>query len=120
MLIKDIQGFLEDLESSIFLGFIPDEPANVCVINATGGYAPARIVDGTKTVEQPTFQVIIRDGDYTSGDARIQAVVDLLDGYSDETYIHIFRQSEVIPLGKDEKERSRFSVNFYARYERSV
>jgi len=120
MLIDDIKTVLSTLESNIFLHTLPDAPDNVCVIQATGGYLPKRIIDGSATIEQPTFMVIIRDVSYAAGDARITAVRDKLDGYCDSTYSAIFRQSNILPLGKDEKGRSRFSVNFWAKYKRSV
>ena len=127
MLATDIETIIGNLENKIYIGYMPDGTdilSNICVITPSGGYSPDRCLDGSKSIEQPTVQVMIRDESYNSGDIRIRAIMDKLDTFSGVIngvkYLHMIKmQSEPISLGNDEKGRNLFAINFHVSWEKT-
>lgn len=106
-------------EANIFIGDKPDSPNNLICMYETGGY-DSEIQMNKSVVERPTFMIKIRDTSYTSGIARCEVIKSLLTTLTNITinthfYIEIFQVGGVNVLGKDEKNRWEFSLNFKTR-----
>jgi hypothetical protein len=117
---KDIAEYLEDqgygtVGTDIFIGWMPDTPTNAIVVTATQGRPPMVLGD----LEMPGFQVRVRNSAYDSGWTVANNILDLLHALTDATietrnYYRIDAQGSVTALGRDEKDRDLFSVNFIA------
>lgn len=109
--------------TAIFVGDMPDAPDNIICLFQSGGFDPSHSFD-SRQFEEPTFQVRIRNVSYAMADTKAQAIKDALDGQTELTingnrYISIFQQGDILPLGKDSKNRSELSLNFRVRVVRS-
>lgn len=125
-IIDDIGEYLEDqsigtVGTDIFLSKLVDTPDNVVVILDTGGAKP----DVYIPTGVPDFQVYVRNKSYASGKAKIDSIVDLLHRKANETLIsggkffyYITLATEVLYIGRDDKSRSEFSVNFNTKVKR--
>ena len=128
-LLADIKSFLvEELFlmaemvaeldiGNIYLGSMPDEPANAITVYPTGGYP--RDLSGDM-VEEPTFMIKIRNTNYETGKTLCNLAKDLLHGQNNvvlgsgttaRTVLLIEQQSDVLNLGRDEKNRQLWSIN---------
>lgn len=112
------QGVATALGTDIFIGRMPDNataPDAVIAVLDTGGPSP----DIDIPTKSPTFQVFIRNTDYDTGKAKLDAVRTALHNfYNDylvagQTFIYyIHALSEGGHLGQDEAGRDLFSMNF--------
>ena len=106
-------------ESNIFIGDKPDTPNNLICLYDTGGY-DSEINMNKCIVERPTFMIKVRDTSYVNGLARCEVIKGLLTTLTNITinthlYIEIFQVGGVNALGKDDKNRWEFSLNFKTR-----
>jgi len=123
-------GFLTDVKtlitgvSNVYIGSMPSTPDNAVAIYASGGYP--RDLSGTE-VEEPTFQVKVRNTSYATGETLCDTIKDLLHGQHDKTIgtggtarkiLLIQQQGDVLNLGRDENNRQMWSINFRAYYRR--
>lgn len=112
-------------ESNIYYGDLPDTPASVCVLYATGGFDPYHTLAVQKpSHEEPTLQIRIRDTSYASGITRCETIKDALDGKCGTTinsnnYISIFMMGDINAIGRDGKNRAEFTMNFKIKVKRS-
>jgi hypothetical protein len=86
------------------------------VLYFSGGQSPQHAFDG-KVYEQPSFQVRIRDKSAAAAIAKAEAVKAALDGLHDlvigsARYLSISQRGDIMQLGKDDKGRSEYTVNF--------
>lgn len=100
--------------TDIFIGVMPDTPDDCLVLNEYGGEAPDLI--GTY-VERPNCQVRVRNDEYTTGRAKCASVIEALHTLGDTTlsgtrYLWVQARQSPIYLGRDEKKRHEWSVNF--------
>lgn len=106
------------LATNLFRNYLPDSPdIAMCVID-TGGTQP----DEYLPTKEPTFQVYIRNTTYSAGKTKLDAIrsafhqqqnVSLING---ETFFYfIMAISEGGYLGRDERGRDLFSINFRCR-----
>jgi hypothetical protein len=123
-LIEQVATYLEDnlllgtIGTNIFITYTPDSAntPDACIsVLDTGGSSP----DEYLPTKNPTFQVFIRDVDYDTGKAKLDAVRAGLHRFfsnylvAGQTYFYyIFAISEGGHLGKDEAGRDLFSINF--------
>jgi hypothetical protein len=122
MLLSDIKSLLTGITTSIFLNEIPDTPDNILGVFFSGGQSP-EMAFGSRTFEQPSFQVRVR---HTTGATAIlwaEQVKDTLNGINGLTigstrYLSIMQTGDILPLGKDAKARSEYSVNFQTKLQR--
>lgn len=101
--------------SNVFVGSIPATPDNVVGIYNTGGFA--RSLSGTK-LEEPTFQIRIRNSSYATGETLCNSIKDLLHGKTATGILIIAQQGDILDLGRDEQNRQEFSMNFRCYYRR--
>jgi hypothetical protein len=117
-LLNDISSLITT-ETYKYIGDMPDTPNNLICLFLTGGYDPE--MDLSKNaITRPTLQVRVRDTSYSSGVARCEAIQTLLRGVTNTEingnyYIEILQQSDILSLGKDDKNRSNFTINFKIR-----
>lgn len=121
MIENDVAAYLEDnaigtVSEDIFVGRMPDTPANAVVVINTNGQTPSKYVSDLRF---PTFQIIVRDESYEDGATKAKEIRDLLHGkYGlewDSGYImRIHAQQEPGHIGVDTIGRDEFSCNYYA------
>lgn len=120
-LISDIAQHLHNngigsLADSIFYGYSPADKDVVVSVLDTGGNNPDMYIP----VKDPTFQIFIRDINYDSGKAKLDAVRALLHQQTNITigsiyFYYIFAIAEGGHLGRDDAGRDLFSINFRAK-----
>jgi len=114
-LTGDIETLLTTV-SNVHLGNMPAAPDNIVCIYHTGGYA--RSSSGTQ-LEEPTFQVRVRNTNYATGFAVCNTVKDLLHNKTEGGIIYCEQQGDILDLGRDESNRPEFSINFRCYYRRN-
>ena len=122
---EDIKDMLEDssvgvgslvFATNLFIGTMPELP-DLCVgLYDTGGLGGDEAQSGTW---YPTFQVRVRGavGGYQAGYELAQSIRDALHQLTNQTfngtrYIYIFASGDILYIGKDDKDRPLFSINF--------
>ena len=105
-MFKDIKQYLEQngIDETITIGSIVD--GDGVGLFSTTGLEPTFYFDDT-TIEYPGLQVIVRNESYVKCEEIINNIFGLLnklEGYTP--------QQSPFSLGKDEKGRSEFSVNY--------
>lgn len=124
MLLDDIKGLLLPVCPNIFRMDMPDDPDNIMCLYLTGGFSPAFSFDG-RTYEQPSFQVAIRNKSADTAVSWAEQVKDILTPINNVTidsthYLDITQTSDIMPLGRDSKGRTKLTINFYAKTQRMV
>jgi hypothetical protein len=102
--------------TKIRIGKMPSAPDSVIVLYNSGGYA--RQMTGTM-VEQPTFQVRVRNADYEAAVTDCNTVKDLLHAQSTASILMIEQQGDIQDLGPDQNGRPEFTLNFRCYYRRT-
>ena len=113
-LTSDIKTLLSTV-SNVYIGSMPTTPDNAVCIYNTGGFS--RSLSGTE-VEEPTFQVRVRNTVYATGETLCNTVKDLLHGATSTKLLMIEQQGDILDLGRDESNRSEWSINFRCYYRR--
>jgi hypothetical protein len=117
-LCNDIKTLLSGVESTMYIGNMPD--ANITsVVVPTGGYNANRCLDANK-IEMPTVMVHVRDLSFTAGYSRCEAIKNILDAVTHRTVGGTFYDSirivgDINYLQVDERGRHLFSINFIIR-----
>ena len=109
---------LGTIATNIFVGSLPPTPDNCIAVINTGGVAPSiDIPDKT-----PTFQVIIRNTNYETGETTLSSVRTALHQFMNDTlvtgqtYVYsIFAVAEGGHIGRDDQGRDEFSINFQCK-----
>lgn len=116
-----MQEMLEALGSLLSVntqyGQLPDSPDNIILLNFSGGNTPRRSFGIRKpTIKEPSIQLMVRQTSYLSAAYEINRCADILleviGDYGGKTITKISQLSDVLHLGRDEKNRYMFSVNF--------
>lgn len=102
--------------TDIFIGHLPDTPNNAVVVIDTFGDAP----DPSLPIENPRFQVLVRNTAYSTGRAKLDAIMTALHKLANvtlgSTYVYaVLANSGGGHIGRDEAGRDEFSMNFRAR-----
>lgn len=123
-LLEDIKTKIDQLTSettsTIYIGDMPDN-LNVLAIYPTGGFAPNHTLNiQSASVNSPTFQIILKDSNFSNAYTRLNSIKNALSGVSMQstdllTYITIFGLSDIINLGKDKNQRTILSLNFVCK-----
>jgi hypothetical protein len=126
-MINDIYTYISENISgltggtNLFKSRQSERPNNQVVIYDTGGLAPDRYVP----TAGPTFQVLVRNTSYANGKAIVDSIVDLLHSKENvelvvgETYFYyIFLLGEAGHIGRDDKGRHEWSINFVCKIRR--
>lgn len=117
MTADDLANFLESVTGrTIYTNYLPEQVDDVVMARFTGGPRDAEL----PTIRQPSFQVIIRDSNPIAGEAlalQLEAVLHTNNFQVGAHMCSIYSKSEMIPLGPDDKQRHRFSLNFEMIYQ---
>ena len=106
-------------ESNIFIGDMPDSPNSLACIYQTSGFNQ-EINLNKESIERPTLMIKVRDTSYVNGLSRCEVIKTAINKITNTTinttfYIEIFVTGDINILGKDEKNRWQFSMNFRTR-----
>lgn len=105
------------LNGKVQYGQMPDEPDNITILNFYGGNTPTRSLGKAKPViREPYIQVRVRNTSYFNSIDLIENHIEVLENISGE-YGHkiitkLTQNGDVIPLGRDSKNRYEFTINF--------
>jgi len=117
--IDNLAKYLEDneigtLKTDLFKAYLPSEPDDIVVVYDTGGFKP----DVYLPTGLPTFQVYVRSVNYTTGKAKVDEIVALVNRKAnlqlvdDGVYFYYLTlMSEPVHIGRDSNERDEFSIN---------
>ena len=126
MIINEIANYLQTQDigtkgTDIFLSRQSDSPNDQIVIYNTGGIEPDRYLP----TADPTFQIIVRNTNYQTGESLVADIVDALHQVTnveleeDGTYYYyIFLMGEAGHIGRDDKGRHEWSINFICKVQR--
>lgn len=115
-----MQEMLEDigkqLTGVIQYGQMPDEPDNVTLLNFYGGNTPTRSLGKAKpTIREPYIQVRVRNKSYFNSIELIEKHISTLESLSgtfgNKTVTKISQITDIMPLGRDSKNRYEFTIN---------
>ena len=113
-LTTEIKTLLSSV-SNLYIGSMPATPDNAVCIYNSGGFA--RSLSGTE-VEEPTFQIKVRNTSYATGETLCNTINDLLHGASSTKILMIEQQGGINDIGRDESNRQEFTQNFRCYYRR--
>ena len=116
-LLEDVELLITGIEPVIYISAFPsDSIDNICSLYLIPGRPPQHVFGQKKPAfRQPSFQVRIRDNSYQLALDRLTAIIEELDGHNGINGImQIMAESDIIPLGKDTKDRSELICNFNA------
>lgn len=100
---------------SPYIGSMPAIPDSAVCIYATGGYK--RSLSGTY-LEEPTFQIKVRNTSYLTGETLCSTIKDLLHGAKTTKVLMIEQQGDMLDCGRDESNRQEWTINFRCYYRR--
>jgi len=114
------------LGSTLFLGTLPDSPDNCVAIYEYEGMAPRESFGGNPyDIDMPRIQIMVRSAreDYSTARDKAKTIRDLLSDLTDVTIsstkvLRVASLGAFVPVGLDDKDRPRISVNFQAYVER--
>lgn len=102
--------------TNLFSGEMPAQPVDCVALWTYGGGVP-HLVDN---VDEPTFQVRVRDTIYTTGETTVNSIFNALQGIYERTLVasgdwywnRMFAIQNPFYLGRDELQRHQFACNF--------
>jgi hypothetical protein len=98
---------------------MPDTPDDAICLYLTGGYNPENSLN-SGVIRRPTVMCRVRDMSYESATGRIADIVTSLTNVFNTTvngtfYLEILLLGDINSLGKDNRNRWDFTVNFKVR-----
>lgn len=121
---EDIKTLLTGITTNIKIDDMPDTPDALMCLYHTGGYDPEyEMGQQLPTFEYPTIQVRIRHTYTATALQWANSVKNTLSGLTESTingtrYISIMQQGDILQLGKDDKNRAKYSLNFRCQIQR--
>jgi hypothetical protein len=104
---------------NIFVGSYPDDPDNmIALVGQIGSDMPNKNI---RDFEYPRFQVVVRNTDFETGSGKLREVRELLHDQLAVELVNFYvlriqAQQDGYPIGRDEKGRYEFSINFTAQH----
>lgn len=97
---------------TIYTGYLPDTPDNCIAVYETAG-RPSEL----HGIDQPNFQIVVRDTSYSSAATTIQNIQDLLQFTTNTTingtfYLNISNLQAPFSTGRDSDLRVIFNQNY--------
>jgi len=98
--------------TDIFYGFLPDDPSNAIAVYDTSG-RPSELHD----IEQPNFQITVRNTSYVNASSTIDSIQAVLQNLTNTTingtfYLNIQNLQAPFSAGWDVEERIEFKQNY--------
>jgi len=123
LLIQEVAEYLENASvgtrgTDIFVSSLPESPDNCIALFENSGVEANKYVP----LENPSFQVLIRNTSYATGRAKAEDVkdvflrknnVELTTGGTHALFIHPV--ADVGYIGRDKNDRHEWSINFNMR-----
>jgi len=116
--VEDIVTYLQTSgigtkNTDIFGYSMPETPNNCIVVYPTGGYPR----DKAGFIEYPTIMIHVRNELASTAESKINAILEALHRVVNTTmngtrYLSVYARDEGVSLGKDDQQRSTWSVNF--------
>ena len=105
------------LSGKVQYGQMPDEPDNITLLNLYGGNNPTRSLGKAKPmIRQPQIQVRVRNTSYFNSINLIESHIETLQSisgeYGNKEIMKISQIGDIMPLGRDTKNRYEFTINF--------
>ena len=121
--IADMATLVTLITSNIYLADEPDTPDNCLTFRPTGGFDTLHCLGSLTSdyaAEQPTFQIRVRHEDPETALEWCDSLKAIYNGLvdteiNDITYLSVFMQGNINPLGKDDRGRAIFTLNFVAK-----
>jgi hypothetical protein len=114
-LLSKIKDLLDEQEMFIFRGTMPEATPNECVSISMIPGRPADLdLDGV-SMRNPSFRVVVRDTDYDTCESRLEAIITILTATHTSSILAIYIESDMVDLGKDNKNRSSIYCNFQVK-----
>lgn len=125
-MINEVAEYLEDqsigtVGTDIFISRQSDTPDNQIVIYLSGGLEPDRYLP----TADPTFEIVVRNKTYQTGQSKVDSIVTALHQYvngalqtSGTYFYYIELLTEPNHIGRDEKGRHEWSINFLCKTRR--
>jgi hypothetical protein len=99
-------------ETRVYINSYNDDYDNIVAIHYYEGKQDTEIAfSKTVIVRHIGLQIYVRDTSFEAGYARAESIRSLFAAYGYQC-ITIMGKSDVLPLGNDDKNRSRFTINF--------
>ncbi len=102
------------LGTNLFKSILPEISGTIVALMDTGGTSPEPV-----EIRNPTIQILVRadKGEYEQAYNKIETISELLHGLSNITinntnYINVWKLTEILSLGTDQKGRPVLSCNF--------
>jgi len=126
VIINDIYTYIGQETSltagtDLFKSRQTESPNNQVVIYDTGGLEPDRYLP----TADPTFQILVRNTSYSAGQSIVDEIVEALhqkeniELVTGGTYFYyIFLFNSPAHIGRDDKGRHEFSINFVCKIRR--
>lgn len=119
---KLVTDGLGTLATTIFLSYLPDSPdVAVAIYEDRGNGADQVFGLGVVSIERPTIRVVARGArdDYPGARATLMNVRESIGSIRDVTiagvkFMCVIAESDPYPMGRDEKERPMFGLDFQA------
>jgi hypothetical protein len=97
---------------TIFIGYLPDTPDDCIAVYDTPG-RPSEL----HGLDQPNFQIVVRNSSYASAATIIKNIQDLLQFTTNTTingtfYLNIYNLQSPFSAGRDEKSRVELKQNY--------
>lgn len=98
-------------------GQMPDSPDNVILLNFSGGNTPRRSLGLARpTVREPMIQLFVRNTAYMNAVSEVNRCIDILEAITGDVggkkITKLTQFGDVLHLGRDEKNRYEFTINF--------
>jgi len=114
-LTTEIKSLLTPVDN-VRVGNMPDLPDNAICIYRTGGFSRQLTASA---LEEPTFQIKVRNTNYVTGEALCDIVKDLLNGSSTSKVLMIQQMGDTLNIGRDTSNRQEWTINFRCYYLRT-
>ena len=106
--VKDL--FPNDLQQITYIGEFPTN-ADVCISLIESG-GPHGTYFAKDEMNTPYLKVMVRDPSYPDGYATVSAVKDLITSFADARLLGIVLRGDIDYLGRDDKRRNIFQLNY--------
>lgn len=106
--VKDL--FPNDLQQITYIGELPTD-ADVCISLIESG-GPHGTYFAKDEMNTPYLKVMVRDPSYPDGYATVSAVKDLITSFADARLLGIVLRGDIDYLGRDDKRRNIFQLNY--------
>jgi len=114
-LTTEIKSLLTSVDN-VYIGNMPDSPDNSVCIYRTGGF-PRSLT--ASALEEPTFQIKVRNSSYVIGETLCDTIKDLLNGSNTEKVLMIQQMGDTLNIGRDKSNRQEWTINFRCYYLRN-